>query len=278
FGYDFHSLEHEDKDELARAYTELFNSNQDLSPFIVLQGLICLILGISTEDSRRFKANQATVNRIGTDLIRDKKILLQEDAQSEESRGRDLLTLLIKSNLAETDSRQAMSDDEVLGQISTFLAAGHETTSSTTSWALYALAKHPEVQMKLRSELQGAGLGDQPSMDELDSLNYLHNFVREVLRVYAVVPLSGREVAHDTVIPVGESFKDSHGVVQTGIRVRKGDSVAIPILSVNRSKDVWGEDAMEFNPERWNNLPDVVKDMPGVWGHVLTIEIEGKTG
>ncbi|CAE6422736.1 unnamed protein product [Rhizoctonia solani] len=270
FGYDFHSLEHEDNDELAKAYTELFNSNQDVSPFAVLRGLICLVLGIPTEDSRRFKANQATVNRIGTNLIRDKKILLQEDAQSEESLGRDLLTLLIKSNLAETDSRQAMSDDEVLGQISTFLAAGHETTSSTTSWALYALTQHPEVQTKLRNELQGAGLGDQPSMDELDSLSYLHDFVREVLRVYAVVPLSGREVAQDTVIPVGESFTDSRGVVQSGIRVQKGDSVAIPILSVNRSKDIWGEDAMDFNPERWSNLPNAVKDMPGVWGHVLT--------
>ncbi|CAE6439371.1 unnamed protein product [Rhizoctonia solani] len=270
FGYDFRSLEDEDKDELSKAYTELFNSNQDLSVLIVLKALICGYLGIPTEDSRRFKANQATIHRIGAGLVQDKKALLQEDAQSEESRGRDLLTLLIKSNLAEADNRQAMSEEEVLGQISTFLAAGHETTSSTTAWALYALTKHPEVQAKLRGEIQGAHLSDEPSMDELDSLSYLNNFVREVLRVYAVVPFTGREVAHDTVIPVGESFTDSRGGIQAGIRVRKGDSVAIPVLSVNRAKEVWGEDAMDFNPDRWSNLPDAVKEMPGVWGHILT--------
>lgn len=46
FDYDFHSLEHEDKDELANAYTELFNSNVNLSLFIVMRGLICQFLGI----------------------------------------------------------------------------------------------------------------------------------------------------------------------------------------------------------------------------------------
>ncbi|GAB1525648.1 hypothetical protein RhiTH_008811 [Rhizoctonia solani] len=262
FGYDFRSLEDEDKDELSKAYTELFNSNINISPFIIIKGLVCDFLGIPTEDSRRFKANQATVRRIGTELMKDKKGLLQGDSRSEESCGRDLLTLLIKSNLAETDNLRAMSDEEVLGR--------HETTSSTIAWALYALTKHPKMQEKLRDELQNAGLGEEPSMDELDSLSYLDSFVREVLRVYAVVPTTGREVAKDTVIPVGESFRNSTGDPQMGIRVRKGDAVAIPVISINRSKEVWGEDAMEFNPDRWNSTPEAVKDMPGVWGHILT--------
>ncbi|KAF8750444.1 cytochrome p450 [Rhizoctonia solani] len=251
FGYDFRSLEDEDKDELSKAYTELFNSNINISPFIIIKGLVCDFLGIPTEDSRRFKANQATVRRIGTELMKDKKALLQG------TRG-------AKNNL------RAMSDEEVLGQISTFLVAGHETTSSTIAWALYALTKHPKMQEKLRDELQNAGLGEEPSMDELDSLSYLDSFVREVLRVYAVVPTTGREVAQDTVIPVGESFRNSTGDPQMGIRVRKGDAVAIPVISINRSKEVWGEDAMEFNPDRWNSTPKAVKDMPGVWGHILT--------
>jgi hypothetical protein len=106
----------------------------------------------------------------------------------------------------------------VVLEITTFLSAGHETTSATITWALYALAKYTNVQVKLRDEMQSARLGDVPSMDQLDSLGYLNNFVREVLRIYAVVPMSGREVAHDTVIPVGESFTDLTGTVQTGIR------------------------------------------------------------
>ncbi|KAG9120094.1 hypothetical protein FRC07_004565 [Ceratobasidium sp. 392] len=52
--------------------------------------------------------------------------------------------------------------------------------------------------------------------------------------------------------------------------IQKWDTVIIPILAMNRAKDVWGEDAMDFRPERWDNLPPSVKEMPGVWGHLMT--------
>jgi hypothetical protein len=46
FGYDFRSLEDKDKNELAKAYAELFNSNAELSTLIVVKGLLCNMLGI----------------------------------------------------------------------------------------------------------------------------------------------------------------------------------------------------------------------------------------
>lgn len=103
-------------------------------------------------------------------------------------------------------------------EISTFLAAGHETTSVSTTWALYALTKHPLAQSKLRQELLNAGLGDEPTMGELDTLSYLDAVVKETLRVFAPVPNVGREAAFDTVIPVGEAYKDRKGVMQTEIK------------------------------------------------------------
>ncbi|CUA72792.1 Cytochrome P450 97B3, chloroplastic [Rhizoctonia solani] len=272
FGYEFHSLEGTDEDELAKAFMGVFNSNEERpSMTTALFMIMCQRLGIPTKQSRRFKANLATIRRIGMSIVNDKKVVLQENKGDAESHGRDLLTLLIKSNISpDLDSNQAMTDDEILGQISTFLAAGHETTSSSTSWALYALTKHPEVQTKLRQELLSAGLGDEPSMEDLDKIPYLNNFIREVLRVYPVVPLTVREADCDTVIPVGESYTDIHGKVQNGIRVQKGDSIGIPVLAMNRAKDVWGEDALNFKPERWDNLPEAVKDMPGIWSHLMT--------
>ncbi|KAG8718907.1 hypothetical protein FRC09_011930 [Ceratobasidium sp. 395] len=72
----------------------------------------------------------------------------------------------------------------------------------------------------------------------------------------------------DTVVPVGESFKDRYGVSQAGIRVQKGDAVLIPILAMNRSKRFGGTTLWSL--ERWGNLPAAVKDMPGVWGNVMT--------
>jgi cytochrome P450 len=102
-------------------------------------------------------------------------------------------------------------------EISTFLTAGHETTSTSTTWALYALTKHPQVQRKLRQELLESGLGDEPNMGDLDKLPYLDNVVRECLRVHPAVPSTVREAAHEVRIPVAKSFKDRYGVEQTHI-------------------------------------------------------------
>ncbi|KAG8718906.1 hypothetical protein FRC09_011929 [Ceratobasidium sp. 395] len=175
FGYEFNSLQDGGENELAKAFKEVFESDEEVTTMMLLQGLIKYFFGISTAKSRQIDASLESMSRIGTEIIADKKAMLNRDVKEDaELQGRDLLTLLIKSNIAEetkgTHDSQSMSEKEVLGQISTFLAAGHETSGTTTAWALYALTKHPEVQTRLRRELQSAGLGDEPSMADLDKL------------------------------------------------------------------------------------------------------------
>ncbi|KAG8723380.1 hypothetical protein FRC09_003580 [Ceratobasidium sp. 395] len=272
FGYEFNSLQDGDEDELAKAFAKIFDSDEDITTFKLAKTVGCRVLGIPTEESRRIDESFATARRIGTKIIEDKKaMLLHEEKNGADSEGRDILSLLIKSNLAqEANGDQAMSDEEVLGQISTFLVAGHETTGASTTWGLYALALYPTIQNKLRREILDAELGEAPSMADLDKLLYLDSFVHEVLRVYPAVPMVARQAIQDTVIPVAEAYKDHCGVVRTEIPIQKWDVVMIPILAMNRAKDVWGEDAMEFRPERWDDLPLIVKEMPGVWGHMMT--------
>jgi cytochrome P450 len=70
----------------------------------------------------------------------------------------------------------------------TFLVAGHETTSSTTMWALYLLAKYPHEQDLLREELAKAFPDKSkfnPSFDEINSLEYLNCIVKETLRIHS---------------------------------------------------------------------------------------------
>ncbi|KAG9090311.1 hypothetical protein FRC06_001130, partial [Ceratobasidium sp. 370] len=275
FGYEFNSLQDGDENELAKAFKSVFDFDKEVTTMMMVGAAANYLLGIPTAGSRKLEASLDTMRHIGTKIVADKRTMLKHDTKDQsELQGRDLLTLLIKSNMVEqtkgTHSNQSMSDEEVLGQISTFLVAGHETSSTTATWALYALTKHTGVQVRLRRELQSSGLGDEPSMADLDKLPYLDNVVRETLRVYPAVPNVGREAVVDAAIPVGESFKDWYGVSQTEIKVQKGDSVMIPILAMNRAKDVWGEDAMEFIPERWENLSAAVKEMPGVWGNLMT--------
>ncbi|KAG9124666.1 hypothetical protein FRC07_010713 [Ceratobasidium sp. 392] len=251
FGYEFNSLRDGDEDELAKAFNKVFESNEGNPLLEALKGKAAKAVGMSTTRSRLLKSNIETMKRIGSKIVADKKTMLQqEEKDGATMRDRDVLSILIKSNMTEetagVQGSQAMSDEEVLGQISTFLVAGHETTSTSTTWALYALSKQPHIQSKLREELQNAKLGEAPSMADLEKLSYLDNVVRETLRVYPAVPIVSRMAFEDAVIPVGQPYKDRYGVTHSEIRIQKWDSIRIPIAAMNRAKDVWGDDALEF--------------------------------
>lgn len=90
--------------------------------------------------------------------------------QQENLEGRDLLTVLVKSNVASQPDAQ-MSEEEVLATISTFLAAANETTAVALAWALYSLATNEAAQNQLRQELSKTT--DSLTVDEVGSLNYL---------------------------------------------------------------------------------------------------------
>ncbi|KAG6823565.1 hypothetical protein H0H93_003423, partial [Arthromyces matolae] len=53
-------------------------------------------------------------------------------------------------------------------------------------------------------------------------------------------------------------------------RIAKGETLLIPIAAINRDKTIWGDDAHEFRPERWETVPEEANRIPGVWGNVLT--------
>jgi cytochrome P450 len=55
----------------------------------------------------------------------------------------------------------------------------------------------------------------------------------------------------------------------------KGDIITIPIQVLNRSVELWGEDAREFRPDRWSDLPESVKEIPNVTGNTLTFMAGG---
>ncbi|EKM59825.1 uncharacterized protein PHACADRAFT_250552 [Phanerochaete carnosa HHB-10118-sp] len=164
---------------------------------------------------------------------------------------------------------QRLTDDEVLAQVPTFIVAGHETTSTATTWALFSLSQQLDMQRKLRAELLQVAT-DSPTMDELNALPYLDAVVRETLRHHAPVPSTSRQAFEDDAIPVDAPYKDRYGRVREHIEIKKGDLIFLPIMSLNRRKEIWGEDAHEFKPERWEHIPEAATRVPGVWGNMLT--------
>ena len=129
------------------------------------------------------------------------------------------------------------------------MAAGHETTASALVWTLYALSMHREVQTHLRAVLFGLSPTSPSLDDDLQRLGYLDWVIREALRLYA--PVSSTMRVCDSrrgwdEIPLAGTVTDKYGRVSNSVRIRRGDIVSIPIAAVNRRKEVWGEDAMEF--------------------------------
>ncbi|KIK68810.1 hypothetical protein GYMLUDRAFT_36303 [Collybiopsis luxurians FD-317 M1] len=272
FNYKFDALKKTDgPNELKEAFAKIFGNpdSQRIRPWPFLQALIPALRVLPSQDPPEFKQAKKTMFRIAHELVRDSKASLQSSGEKGDNwTSRDLLSLLVRSNLS-GDPSQRMSDEDVLAQVPTFFTAGFETTSTATTWALFALVGHPDVQRKLRDELFTLRT-ENPTLDELNSLPYLDKVVRETLRVHAPVPGTIRVATKDDVIPLGQPFVDTKGVQRDHVEIRKGQTLFINILGLNRDKTLWGEDSMEFNPDRWDNLPEAVSAIPGVWGHMLT--------
>lgn len=79
--------------------------------------------------------------------------------------------------------------------------AGHETTATAITWALYSLSLNPDIQNKLRQELFNLD-SDAPNMDEIKALTYLDWVVKETLRIHSPVPGTTRIAMKDDVIPM----------------------------------------------------------------------------
>jgi cytochrome P450 len=151
--------------------------------------------------------------------------------------GDDLLARLARAQDPETGA--PMSEKQLIDNLITFLAAGHETTAKALTWSLYLLARAPEWQQRIRREvLDVAGTGPVTA-EHLDRLSVTKALLEEAMRLYPPAPVMTRQAA-STVRLGGET-------------VPAGALVVIPIFAVHRHRRLW-EDPDRFDPERF--LPE----------------------
>ncbi|KAB5588325.1 Cytochrome P450 [Ceratobasidium theobromae] len=178
----------------------------------------------------------------------------QDSSELEEMN--DIITVLLKANM-KADERDRLPHDQLLGQINTLLFAAYETTSGALARTLQILSQNPDIQDRLRAELQATP--EAPTYDELHSLPYLDALCRETLRVFPPVPLMERYAARDWIVPLRYPIKGKDGKDIREIHVKKGTHIYTALRQANR--ETWGEDADQFRPERWlEKLPDSVSE------------------
>ncbi|KAI9348678.1 cytochrome P450 [Obelidium mucronatum] len=126
----------------------------------------------------------------------------------------DLLSILLQRD--ESGSPK-FSDKEIRDSSIALLLAGHETTATTLTNIFFQLAQRPQIVAKLRTEIDSI-LGIMPTFEELSKFKYLDNVIKECQRINPVVFALDRVALKDV------------------------------------EQNVWGPDAAEFNPDRFDGL------------------------
>ncbi|KAJ7630498.1 cytochrome P450 [Roridomyces roridus] len=231
FSYDFNLLSGE-PNPLAEALDGLTNSENRLSSFY-MRALFwifpsILSLGKKGEMIKRTKAELGAISRR----------MWQDAKTSDNTQSNDDKTLM--SIMLAADRK--LDEEEVVAQMRTILSAGYEPVSATVAWVLYELAMNPELQNQLRAEIS--------SHDESPILN---SVILETLRLYPPVLENHHQAADDIIVPLSEPIM---GTSISQLAIPKGTIVVIPVNVLQTDREIWGEDAHLFRPERWRGRDD----------------------
>ncbi|KAF8796996.1 Cytochrome P450 3A11 like protein [Argiope bruennichi] len=155
----------------------------------------------------------------------------------------------IDSNYAEQNAGQQMfktvsskklSMDELVSQCVIFFLAGYETTASTLSFASYLLALNPDVQDKLREEVDKAiaETNGELTYETVQNMKYLDNVISETLRLFPPAVRLERYADADYKLP------------GLGLKVPKQMCINIPVYAMHRDPKYF-PDPERFDPDRF---------------------------
>ena len=205
---------------------------------------------------KEFKEDNKVINKFiqhYVDLALKKST---EEKKAEEGRGHKERYVFLEALAQQT------RDPEVLrAQLLNILLAGRDTTASLLSWLFHELLRNPHVFTKLRQTIiETFGTYDDPqeiSFATLKGCQYLQQCLNETLRIWPVVPGNGRRTNKPTVLPRGGGPDG-----ESPIYLKAETEVNYSVHVMQRRKDLWGDDADKFIPERfqgrkpgWEFLP-----------------------
>ncbi|KAI9150093.1 n-alkane-inducible cytochrome P450 [Paramyrothecium foliicola] len=189
----------------------------------------------------RFRNACRAVHEFVEDYIAERGIICGNTTQET---CHDKTSWFIEQLAAESSSKTVLRD-----QLLNVLLAGRDTTACCLSWTFHLLLRHERVLQRLRKEIKEF-LGDEkrPNRDQLRRISYLSLVIKESLRLYPPVPLNAREALQDTILPAGGGQLGDRPIL-----VRKGEVVVFSQYINSRRKNIYGPDANDFRPERWES-------------------------
>ena len=181
---------------------------------------------LPTPARRRFRGALADIHAVIDEAI--------AGCEADPDRDCELVRLLLAAR--DPDTGRPLTRDEVVSDLAVFLIAGHDTTSTTLTYALWALGHHPELQDRVANEV--GQLGDRSlTVDDVPALPFTAQVIHEALRLCPPAAALARLATRDTVVD--------------GFRIERGTNLIVGIYALHRDPALW--DAPEtFDPDRFS--------------------------
>ena len=183
---------------------------------------------LPTPGQQRARRANATLHRLAAEILAAVRADPALDAP------------LVRALITATDplTGQPLSDDDICHELVLFIVAGHDTTSTTLTYSLWALGHHPDIQDRVFEEV--SALGDRPlTPDDVPQLGHTVRVLHEALRLCP--PGAGTPRLLKT------------GLVVDGYRVEAGTMAVVSFYAMHRDPELW-DDPLTFDPDRF--LPE----------------------
>ncbi|CAG9766993.1 unnamed protein product [Ceutorhynchus assimilis] len=194
----------------------------------------------------RFKLFPKETSNFFLNLFRSVK----EQRQEETTKRNDLAELLLDlcdktkdhSDFSGKGKMEALSFNEIAAQMYFFFEAGFETSSSTLTWILYELAANPNIQNRLRQEINEIlqKYNGQIVYDAINEMEYLDRVFDETLRKYTIFSILPRVCIKNWAIP------------GTNLKIDEDSFVMISNYGIHHDPEYYPE-PMKFDPERFTS-------------------------
>ena len=191
-----------------------------------------------TGESKRIKAGNE-IRDVLSRIIRPR----YDIALAQKGDERDILSSLLQA--VDSDSGERFTFDEILDQVAMLFLAGHETSASALTWAIYLLSLYPDIQEKAYMEVIGIVGNGEFEASKVKQMPLLTNIFKETLRLYPPVGFFARENTHET------TMRDK--------TIVKGSSVVVSPWLIHRHPDFW-DNPNGFDPDRFNDPKSIQKD------------------
>ncbi|KAM7268058.1 hypothetical protein ACFE04_010224 [Oxalis oulophora] len=191
---------------------------------------------LPTKINKRAKKTSKELQEILMGII-NKRLNAMKSGQATKD---DLLGILLDSNREISQiGNERMSMEDVLEECKLFYFLGHESLSALLVWTMILLSKHKNWQEKAREEIMHIFGNNKPDYDGLNHLKIVTMILNEVLRLYSPVSYLIRTI--DKEMQFGD------------FTLPAGVQLLLPLLLIHRDRDFWGDDALEFKPERFGH-------------------------